>query len=372
MPIPSGYRKNGGVMKKTEVKNMEAFDLFCGVGGLSYGLKQAGIRIIGGLDSDVSCRYPYEANNGKFIGCDIENVDTSTILNLYSKDAIQILVGCAPCQTFSKHTQKMRGNQNDKKWFLLNEFSQKIRGIKPDIVSMENVPELIKYAVYDSFIQNLKGMGYYVNPAIVKCEEYGIPQYRKRLVVLASALGHIELIPATHPNKEDHISVMKTIGSQNGTRLPHLEAGEIDADDPLHRCYNLSEMNKKRIRQSKPGGSWRDWDKCLLPECYKRASGKTYSGVYGRLEWNKPASTITTQFYAYGTGRFGHPEQDRALSLREGALLQTFPPKYEFYESKDTISFPKLGRHIGNAVPVRLGVIIGRSIVEHLEELNEQ
>lgn len=142
----------------------------------------------------------------------------------------------------------------------------------------------------------------------------------------------------------------------------------MDSIDSLHRCPKLSKINLERIRQSRPGGTWHDWDKKLLPNCYKKASGKTYSSVYGRMRWDMPSPTITTQFYAYGTGRYGHPEQNRAISLREGAILQTFPKNYKFVKHKETITYKILGRHIGNAVPPKLGEIIGKSIKKHLLE----
>ena len=127
------------------------------------------------------------------------------------------------------------------------------------------------------------------------------------------------------------------------------------------------------MRQSKPGGTWRDWDKELLLECHKKDTGKSYGSVYGRMKWNEPSPTITTQFYNYGTGRFGHPEQNRALSIREGSLLQTFPSNYKFYDPKEERPpIKELGAHIGNAVPVDLAYIIGKSIIKHLEFYNDQ
>ena len=127
----------------------------------------------------------------------------------------------------------------------------------------------------------------------------------------------------------------------------------------------------KRIKQSKPGGTWRDWDEELLLEAYKKDSGKSYGSVYGRLEWDKPSSTITTQFPGIGNGRFGHPEQDRALSLREGALLQTFPKDYQFSNPAlgNNYSLNQVALQIGNAVPPKLGEVIGESIQNHLKGL---
>ena len=132
----------------------------------------------------------------------------------------------------------------------------------------------------------------------------------------------------------------------------------------------MSEINKKRIQQSVPGGTWRDWDEELILKCHKKNSGKTYPSVYGRMKWDEPSPTITTQFYGYGNGRFGHPEQDRALTLREGAILQSFPRDYIFSDNEHEINKHDLAIQIGNAVPVELGRAIGISIIQHLNDHN--
>jgi DNA (cytosine-5)-methyltransferase 1 len=150
--------------------------------------------------------------------------------------------------------------------------------------------------------------------------------------------------------------------------LEPIEAGTSSKKDRLHKSAALSKVNLKRIKKSVPGGSWRDWNEDLRADCHRKETGNTYVSVYARMEWDKPAPTITTQFFGFGTGRFGHPEQDRALSIREGAILQTFPSEYEFIPTTSPVGFKKLGKYIGNAVPVRLGEIIGKSIIRHLEE----
>ena len=127
-----------------------------------------------------------------------------------------------------------------------------------------------------------------------------------------------------------------------------------------------------RIKASRPGGTWRDWPPDLQAACHQKKSGETYPSVYGRMAWDDVAPTITTQCFGYGSGRFGHPEQDRAISLREAAMLQTFPRRYKFVEPNDPVRFSKFGRLIGNAVPVRLGQHIGRSILEHAMEYHPQ
>jgi DNA (cytosine-5)-methyltransferase 1 len=122
----------------------------------------------------------------------------------------------------------------------------------------------------------------------------------------------------------------------------------------------------ERMRASKPGGTWRDWPSHLVAECHRKPTGKTYPGVYARMAWDEPSPTLTTQFYGFGNGRYGHPEQDRAISLREGAILQGFPKRYSFVKKGEPVHFKVLGRLIGNAVPVTLGRVIGKSVKAHL------
>lgn len=178
------------------------------------------------------------------------------------------------------------------------------------------------------------------------------------MVLLASRIGPIELVDRTHERPQ---TVRAAIGN-----LPPIPAGGSLPSDPLHRASKLSTLNLERIRVSRPGGTWRDWPKWLITDCHRRDSGWTYPAVYGRMVWDEPAPTLTTQFYGFGNGRFGHPEQDRAISLREGAILQGFPENYSFVPQGSPIRFKILGRLIGNAVPVTLGRVIGRSILRHL------
>jgi len=347
------------------MKNISAIDLFCGIGGLTHGLIEAGISVVAGIDSDETCKYAFEVNNqSTFIHKDIKKLTGDELEKLYPAECTRVLVGCAPCQTFSKHTQKNKSRYEDEKWDILCSFTTLIRDVQPEIVSMENVPEITKYDVFTDFVAGLKSLGYNVFWDTVYCPDYGIPQSRKRLVLLASKLGAIEIIPATH-TRQQYKTVQDTIGT-----LEVLAVGEVSALDPLHRTSTLSDINIKRIRQSKPGGTWMDWDEGLRSPCHKKDSGRSYSGVYARMPWDSSAPTMTTQFYNYGTGRFGHPEQDRALSLREGALLQTFPEDYDFIDPELPFSIKRIGMHIGNAVPVRLGMVIGCSILKHLDGIS--
>lgn len=339
---------------------VEAIDLFCGIGGLTYGLRQAKIDVLAGLDNDSSCAYSYEKNNNtKFICADIEEFDFTKLDRLYSKDSIKILVGCAPCQPFSTYSNKNKKRKTDARWGLISHFLRAVELIKPDIISMENVPGLVRTEIFEEFVSDLRGLGYEVDHKILFCPEFGIPQNRTRLVLFGSRLGKPEF-PKGNFKKENFPTVRDTIKN-----LPKLEAGEACEDDKFHKCNNLSPKNFERIRQSKPKGSWKDWDPKLVPACFKRETGKSYTPVYGRMSWDNVSPTITTQFYNFGSGRFGHPEQDRALSLREGGLLQSFPPEYDFGKC---VSATRIGRQIGNAVPPILGKEIGKAMLAHIQE----
>jgi DNA (cytosine-5)-methyltransferase 1 len=344
-------------------RTIEAIDLFCGIGGLTYGLKKAGINVLAGFDNDESCAFSYEKNNNsEFICADISDYDFEDMKGVYSDDSFKVVVGCAPCQPFSSHTHKAKKREKDSRWNLINYFIKAIKTLEPDVISMENVRGITKTEVFRNFVKRIKRMNYVIDYNVVYCPDYGIPQNRSRLVLLASRLGKIPIPEKTHL-KDNYVTVRKTIGT-----LPKIKSGEISSDDSLHRAKNLSPLNIERIRQSKPNGTWRGWDESLLPECYRKKSGQTYVSVYGRMGWDGVSPTITTQFFNYGSGRFGHPEQDRALSIREGALLQTFPVSYDF---GDHVSMTTIARQIGNAVPPRLGEVIGKTIKEHVKKYHE-
>ncbi len=338
-----------------------AVDLFCGAGGLSYGMRQARMRIIGGIDIDPTCKYPFETNvKSKFYKRDISNLSPDFVESLFRGVDVRVLAGCAPCQPFSNYT-----NGRDVRmcqWQLLDKFGEIILKLQPEIVTMENVPSLTKYAVFQNFLSILDQAKYDYKYEIVRCAEYGVPQTRSRLVLLASRLGEIGLVPRTHTD-DNFVTVRDTI-----QHLENIKAGTTAISDPLHKSSGLSHRNLNRIRKSKPGGTWRDWDDDLRADCHLRDSGRTYPSVYGRMQWDRPAPTITTQFHGFGNGRFGHPDQDRAISLREGALLQNFPEKYSFVPNNEVVRIATIARLIGNAVPVKIGETIGKSIMTHVEE----
>lgn len=346
---------------------IEAVDLFCGAGGLTAGLRQAGITVRAGYDNDARCRFAYEQNNkAEFVEADVSSVTAAEVAARYQRPPgfVRLLGGCAPCQPFSTYNQG-KDTTKDEKWPLLNAFARLIEEIQPELVTMENVPDVTKHDVYHDFVTTLKAEGYWVSAGPIACVDYGLPQQRRRHVLLASKLGPISIIPPTHLMRPQ--TAKDAIG-----HLPPIAPGECDPVDPLHKASKLNELNLRRIRASTPGGTWKDWPENLMTSCHTRSSGKSYIGVYGRMEWTKPSPTMTTLCYGYGNGRFGHPDQDRGISLREAALLQGFPPDYQFTSSDDYAGFRDVGRMIGNAVPVRLGEVIGESFMRHVEEITEQ
>ena len=361
--------------KESSPLSISAVDLFCGVGGLTYGLRKAGIKVVAGLDIDETCKYPFEENNNeennkvKFISKDIRKFTGAELSELYPKDSIKLLVGCAPCQPFSAQTRKNKNRSSDKRWSLLDEFGRLIEEVKPQLIAFENVPLIRKETIFTDFCEKLRSLGYHFDSElIVYCPDYGIPQKRRRLVLIASIWDNFELLPKRHSNSpEDGLPSFQTVKDAIGD-LPEIDDGEVYESDPLHRSRKLTEINKKRIEQSNPGGTWKDWDEELRLPCHKKSSGKGYTTVYGRMKSDDLAPTITTQFNNLGSGRFGHPEQHRALSLREGALLQTFPKDYKFVEPDSPITVGRIAAYIGNAVPVDLAKVIGESIQKHVKE----
>jgi len=334
----------------------EVVDLFCGVGALSHGLKRAGFEIKAGYDTDKNCKFAFEKNNSAiFFAKDVSKLTAQEVSSHFSGKVPSVLAGCAPCQPFSTYKQRY---DEDPQWNLVSHFAKLAVKVMPDYVTMENVPALVRYKqgkVFSEFIDILQAAGYSTSWMIAKCESYGVPQKRRRLVVLASKAGLEMKLPV---GKQKQKSVRDAISN-----LPPLTAGETDSKDLLHASSSLSETNLMRIRASKPGGTWRDWPIELRAECHKRPSGKTYSSVYARMVWDEPSPTMTTQCYGYGNGRFGHPDQDRAISLREAAILQSFPKNYQFLPNKTKPSSKEVGRWIGNAVPVKLAEAIGRQII---------
>lgn len=348
------------------MKKVKVIDLFCGIGWLSHWLLRAGLPVSAGFDIDWNCKFWYEHNNkARFYQQDIKTLKAEQLEDIFWDADIKILVGCAPCQPYSlMNTKKWIYSWDDiKERSPVDKFASLIREIKPEIVSMENVPGLItnkKSESFKNFLQTLDDCWYYVDYKIVNAIEYGIPQTRKRLILVASRLGEIQIIPPTH-NKS--ITVKDVIWD-----LPRLESWETSQTDKYHTCQNLTIINLERLKHMPHDG----WDLSMIeskywPKCFKKKSGKSYlRNVYGRMYRDKPAPTMTTFCTGLWNGRFWHPEQDRAISVREAARIQTFPDDYQFFPEREPCNIQKASKFIGNAVPIKLGEVVGESIKNHL------
>jgi DNA (cytosine-5)-methyltransferase 1 len=342
---------------RKRISQIEAVDLFCGAAGLSLGLKESGIQIAAGIDLDPACRFPFVKNiEAEFLERDVATLKSSTVQALFRKTTVQVLAGCAPCQPFSGYTTRRRAV--DGRWRLLLDFLRIGLDVRPHIVTVENVPRLVHLPLWADFVQALEDADYHVTWDVLDAARFGVPQNRRRLVLLASRLGKIQL---PSPKEGEPQTVREAIGD-----LPAVKAGVPHISDPLHSSRALTPRNLARIRASKPAGTWRDWPKRMRASCHCSDTGRTYPSVYGRMSWDNPAPTITTQFYGFGNGRFGHPEQDRAITLREGAILQSFPEDFHFAPHEGRVNFRQIGRLIGNAVPPALAQAIGDAIVSHV------
>ena len=332
-------------------------DIFCGAGGLTYGLKEAGINVIKGVDVDETSRETYLKNNrgASFIAKDVRKLTKDELIGDTDRSKnLLLLAGCAPCQPFS--AQNKAKTPKDTRRSLIMDFFRLVKEILPEYVLVENVPGFMKKnnRYHTKFVKNLSLLGYDYVEKVINAADYGVPQKRLRYVLLASRLGKIDFPPETHgPGRQAYKTVADAIA-----KYPKIRAGSFSRTVPNHISKSLSETNMVRIKAiPKNGGSRRDLPKKLVLECHKNYKG--HSDVYGRMSFDKPAPTLTCRCTSFTNGRFGHPVQNRPISLREAAAIQTFPDDYIFYSPNMT----KAAVHIGNAVPVLLAEKLGETIV---------
>lgn len=362
------------MINNNKEKNIAVFDFFCGCGGTSSGFQKAGMDIAFALDIDQDAKSTFTNNFPETIFCDksitkITKSDLQPTLDKHN-DSYKLFCGCAPCQPFTK--QNTESPKRDMRKNLLSQFGIIIKKYKPDFVFVENVPGLQKVpkhkrGPFPEFKGLLEKLKYHITYGVVAAQDYGTPQLRRRFVLLASKHGEINIPVPTHGKDCD--TPYKTVRDAI-IDLPAIAAGETYKEPNVlnHRAAELSELNMTRIKSSDPdGGGRNNWPKKLRPACYTRTdeNGETHSGhtdCYGRLWWDKPATGLTTRCISYSNGRFGHPEQDRAISVREAARLQGFDDNFEF-----TGSLNSMAKQIGNAVPVDLAFAMGKHFIKHVE-----
>lgn len=345
-------------------RNLKAVDFFCGAGGMSCGFSQAGVEIIAGIDIEKQFEKTYLANHtkAKFICKNIIQYQPEELheeLGIRKHDDGLIFIGCSPCQYWSKINNNRHKSSYSNN--LIYDFQRFIKYFKPGYVVVENVPGLIKEKhnhVLLGFLDFLTFHGYTFEYRIVSTDQYGVPQKRNRFLLIATRLKRQVKFP--EPELRDDLTVRNFIGKHKG--FPVLSDGNVDMGDPMNNTSALSELNKRRIDVTpKDGGdrmAWKDDPELQIP-AYK-GRDDYYRSVYGRLWWDKPSTTITTRFIATSCGRFTHPEENRGLSLKEGATLQTFPKGYKFIGGIVSIA-----KQIGNAVPPEMARRIALSIIEN-------
>jgi len=381
--------ESDGLPKPPKDEKVEVYDFFSGCGGTSAGLRAAGMEIVLGIDWDQDAAKTFRRNfpEAEFICNDIKNVQPTDLDDHISRARNRnhkiLFTCCAPCQPFSvlnrwKKTEKPTTDEKElkrraekrriqeQKEKLLLEFIRFVRHFRPDFIFIENVPGFQKlsneHKPLTELCKVLDELGYkYPEPRIVEMQKYGVPQRRKRLILIASNLGEIEFPEETHDGKSvPYVTVFDKIGGENA--LPEIKAGEKHEKIPNHQSAGLSPLNLERIRALSQGKNRLSLPKGLRLKCHEKRDG-THTDVYGRLFWNAPATGLTTRCTSLSNGRFGHPEQDRAISAREAARLQTFGDDFVFEGGVNAAA-----RQIGNAVPVLLAHRFGNKFVEHLRQ----
>ena len=350
--------------KRTKLK---AIDFFCSGGGMSFGMQQAGIDVVAGVDFDPDCKATYETNvkGAKYILADVSDLKEEDLVkevDIKKNDDNLILIGCSPCQYWTIiRTSKNKSAQSKD---LLHEFHRFVKFYNPGYVVVENVPGIMKKTKesgLNRFVEDLERRGYQVDYDVRNLNNYGVPETRKRFSLIANRITDKKIFPK--PNNTNP-TVADFIGEKNG--FSKISAGHKDFTEFKHTTAGLSQDNLKRLKLTpKNGGSRKSWaDTDLQLKAYKKKDSKiSFNDTYGRMSWDKPAPTITTKFFSISNGRFAHPEEDRPISLREGATLQTFPKSYNFIANSVSV----IARMIGNAVPPLYAKQLGLTIIKNHE-----
>lgn len=342
-------------------------DFFSGCGGTSRGFRDAGVEVVAAIDNDPDAAATFERNFPRAtVFCrDIRKVSTDElmpVLQAPGRDSRPLIFSaCAPCQPFSK--QRRGINMADDRVDLLAQLLRFVGAYRPDAMFVENVPGLERrasdFGPFTRFVRSLRARGYSVTYGSVGSRDYGVPQVRQRLVLVASRYGRVGFPTPSHgPGTGRRYRTVRDAIAQ----LPPLEAGGVDPVISAHRAASLSELNLTRIKATPEGGGREAWPAELVLPCHLDRK-RSYTDTYGRLRWDAPAPALTTRCISYSNGRYGHPDQDRGLSAREAAYLQTFPRQFEFEGTLESIA-----RQIGNAVPVALARTFAVALLQHLDE----
>ena len=338
---------------------MIALDFFCGAGGLTRGLIDAGVEVLAGFDRNEECRETYERNNPgvSFVRSNIGELNRRALTESTGIKSYRnvLFAGCAPCQAFSKRSMSKEYGRDAR---LLDEFGRLIEEASPGFVLMENVPGISKNrgrGVFWRFLKTLEVNGYFREYATLDAKHYGVPQNRTRLVLFASRRKHPSLPKPEYGTK---LQPFKTVRDAI-SRFPAISAGERHPDVPNHVAASIKELTLKRLKNTpRDGGDRRSWPDHLVLDCHKNGY-RGHTDAYGRMSWDSPAPTITGRCNGISNGRYGHPEQDRAISVREAAAIQSFPDDYVFFGPTSK----SVATQVGNAVPVKMAEALGKQIL---------
>ena len=337
-----------------------AVDLFAGGGGLTTGLKDAGFAVVGAVELDPAAASTHQSNHPevKLFIQDIKYIKGRDLLGLTPDGQLDLLAGCPPCQGFSSLTAKYK--REDPRNLLVNEMLRLIEESRPYAVMMENVPGLALRGrhLLDPMIEHLQRLGYIVETGVLQVADFGVPQFRRRFVLLAGRGFRISMPNPTHSRDGQSLPKWKTVrdaieGLPEPFTLSQAKKRMQLPSRSWHIVRDLAPQNISRIKAAKPGKGWKDIPEELRPKCHK-GDYNGFSNVYGRMSWDEVSPTITGGCTTLSKGRFGHPEADRTISVREAARLQTFPDDYVF----DTPYMEYACKIIGNALPCLFAKIL--------------
>ena len=355
-------------MSKRNAKGQTKFtaiDLFSGAGGLTVGLKKAGFRVVAAAEIDEDSVNTYRANHPevRVFHEDIRKVQGHDILEATGLKKIDLVAGCPPCQGFSKFTDK--NDKRDPRNELILEMARIIEELRPRICMMENVPGLAKRGrgLLRKFENKLESLGYVITKKVLQLADYGVPQSRRRLVLLAGRGFKIDLPEPTHARTPDATNkawvVLREVLKKTGKPISYSKAKLSGGPQKYgwHVIRDLKPISIERLKHLTPGGSRMALPRRLRPKCHKTAKG--FQNVYGRMSWDDVAPTVTSGCTTLSAGRFGHPEENRTISVREAALIQTFPKTYRF----EAEMIEKACKLVGNALPCKFAKIVSRQCI---------